>query len=153
MKHNEFLEKEYDKFFTHIEKNDFTEKKQITTFIKWLFDKGFLDNMSDKDFEWFYEETDRIYLPLLTNHKITIGIDYWDLDRQRKYCRVGIDPSNCFNKISSCSIIERFPINSKREEKQFYKLLETLLDKKSNISKDWFRVASSSWYGSYHNYE
>ena len=150
MKHNDFIKTEYDKFFNHVDALDFTEKKQIVTFLKWCFKNRFFDNISDEDFEYFYEDTECLRLPLLRTKDITIGVDYWtSLDKRDNYCRVGIDPTRCFNKISQCSIVMHFPITSKREEKRFYDLLNTLLDKKSTISKEWFQCASSEWYGAY----
>lgn len=155
MKHIDFIENEYEKFFTHIEDLDFTENGQITTFVKWCFDNGFLDNMTEFDFDWFYSCSDCINLPLLKNHGVAICIEYWagndiHTGKPYRYCRVGVDPAKCFDKTSKCSILMYFPM-TKRAEKAFYKLLNGILDKSSNISREWFNCACSSWYGSYFN--
>jgi len=142
MKRSEFLEKEYNKFFSHVEELDNTKDRQILRFLEWCFEKGFLDNIEEKDLEYFYEENERLDLPFLTNHKITIGIEEWPSGT----VRVGIDPTACFNKTKDSSIYVKFPM-TKRYEKTFYKTLEAILDKKSNISKNFFKVAGSSWCG------
>lgn len=117
---------------------------QLLQFLQWLYDNDFLRNLTQFDYECLMDEDfDYLSLPILRNHKIAIGIDIWD-----GFCRIGIDPSECFNKTNQCSIIARFPL-SKREEKRFYNTLEKLLDKKTDYSKDWFRQASKSWYGSF----
>lgn len=117
---------------------------QLLQFIQWLYDNDFLRNLTQFDYECLMDDDfDYLSLPILRNHKIAIGIDIWD-----DFCRIGIDPSECFNKTSQCSIVARFPL-SKREEKRFYNTLEKLLDKKTDYSKDWFRQASQSWYGSF----
>lgn len=148
MKKSEFIEQYYGRFFTHIDELDFTKDKQISGFLMWCFDNGFLDNISEEDIEYFCEENDTIYLPLLRNHKITIGTDHIITSNYESFY-VGIDHSDCFNKVRQCSIVIRFPITSKREEKVLYKTLNAILDKKSVISKYWFNHSSTMWYGSY----
>ena len=143
MKRIEFINDHYERFFNQIERNDFTESKQITAFVKWCFEHGFLDNLTRDDLEQFYEYPDKIYLPFFKNHRITIVVDYWD-----NYCRLYIDPTSCFDKPSKCSIVMKLPM-TKRDEKAFYKLLDSILDTKSHISKEWFKNAAESFYGSY----
>lgn len=148
MKKSEFIEQYHDRFFTHIDKLDFTKDKQISRFLMWCFDNGFLNNISKEDIEYFYEENDMIYLPLLRNHKITIGTDHIITSNYESFY-VGIDPSDCFDKVRRCSIVISFPITSKREENVFYRTLDTILDKKSVVSRYWFKHSSTMWYGSY----
>lgn len=139
---NEIL---YSHFMILAEKDDIKSKSngQLLNFYNWLYENDFLRNLTQFDYDFWLIDYDGLCLPLLKNHKITIGIDVWE-----DYCRIGIDPSDCFNKISQCSILVRFPL-SKKEEKRFYNTLEKLLDKKSSYSKDWFNQASTSWHGSY----
>lgn len=147
MKRVDFVETEYGKFFNRLNTIDPTPRKQIVTFVEWCFKNGFLDNLTKQDLEDFY---DGDFLPLLKNHKITIGFDFWTFDKGDYFIRVGIDPSKYFNKVSSSSILVRFPM-SKRAEKRFYKLLNALLDTKSSISKIWFKDAGTCWYGSFYD--
>ena len=93
MKHIDFMEKEYIRFFEHVDRFDFTKNKQITKFLKWCCNNRFFDNMSNDDFLYFYENTEQLCLPLLKHNDITIGIDY--------LC--GIDP-NTSKDIKFCDI-------------------------------------------------
>lgn len=134
----------YIKMFSLVVKEDDKSKAnfQFVKFYNWLYDHDFLRNLTQFDYDFMNEEN-YLSLPILRNHKIGIGIDLWE-----NYCRIGIDPSDCFNKTKQCSIVARFPL-SKREEKMFYNTLDKILDKKSKYSKDWFRQANKSWYGSF----
>lgn len=143
MKRSEFEENEYDRFFKSVEEKDKTEGKQVTAFLKWCYDNKFMDNISDEELNFFYEEND-IFLPLLSNKDMTIGIEHYG----DKY-RIGIDPRKQFNKTGQCSILYEFPIKSKREEKQLYKTLDMLLENKSEEAKYWYKEAGSLWYGEY----
>lgn len=126
-----------------IEEDDKAKAKgQLLKFYKWLYNHDFLRNLTKFDYDFINEEN-YLSLSIIRNHKIGIGIDVWD-----NYCRIGIDPSECFDKISRCSIVARFPL-SRREERRFYNTLDKILDKRSEYSKDWFRQASTSWYGSF----
>lgn len=143
MKNRLFLdENEYNKFFTFVEKNDNTNNKQLTSFLKWCFDNGFFLNITDEDIDFCYEY-DELYLPLLKHNHITIGIDTY-----YNYARIGIDPSKCFNKTSQCSIIAQLPL-CKRDNNHFYKILNTIMDKKNPQSREWFKNANTYWYGDY----
>ncbi len=144
MKKVEFLEKEYQKFFEHVEMVDPTEKKQVVTFLKWCFEHDFLNNLSEMDLEYFYEDDQNLDLPILRNHHVVIGLESY-----AGVIHVGIDPDKAFNKTKQCSIIMEFPITSKREEQQFYKTLDILLDTKTPQSKYWFANAGHMWYGEF----
>ena len=143
MKHQDFLDTEYTKFFNSVEEKDITPKKQITTFLKWCFDKGLLDDISDKELECFYNKN-YISLPLLSNKSITVGIEPYN-----NYYYVGIDPKKCFNKTNQCSILFMLPITSKREEEQLYNTLEMLLENKSKEAKYWYKEAGHLLCGDY----
>ena len=156
MKHIDFMEKEYIRFFEHVDRFDFTKNKQITKFLKWCCNNRFFDNMSNDDFLYFYENTEQLCLPLLKHNDITIGIDYLcgidpNTSKDIKFCRIGIDPSYCFDKISKCSIVITFPITSKRKENAIYKCLNSIINRDNHISREWFKIASSCWYGTYAN--
>ena len=140
-----FLDEQYSALVKHVERYDFTGG-QIVTFFKWCFENGFMDNLTMGDLIDFYSSTDRLCLPILRKNGITIGIDSYD-----EHFRFGIDPTKCFDKVSKASVIINFPITSKREERLIYKTLDTLLDKKSKRSRDWFRCAPHSWCGEYLN--
>lgn len=141
-------ELECNKFFTYIsDEFDTTKDKQLAQFLQWCLNNGFFENITDDDIDFFYEYGS---LPLLKNHHITIGIEYWK--GYGDYALVGIDPSKCFNKTKQCSIVAKLPLTSKREEKQFYKLLDIILDYKNPFTKEWFKSASSSWFGEYRNF-
>lgn len=135
---------EYKRFFNTVEKHDNTPRKQYTKFLKWCFDNGFFNNISDENIDNYYIYE---YLPLLKNNGIYIGT-YILKDK----ATVGIDPSKCFNKISQCSIIINFPV-SKREEQRIYKLLEILINDKNKQTKAWKKEAKEYWYGSYATFE
>lgn len=147
MKNRLFLEEtEYNKFFDFVENViDGTNNKQLTRFLKWCFNKGFFDNITDEDLNFCYEANE-LSLPLLKNHHITIGIEVF---KGFEYALIGIDPSYCFNKTKQCSIVAKLPLTSKRDEKAFYKLLDSLLDNKNQQTKKWKNYAGSSWYGVY----
>lgn len=140
------IERRYDEFFATAEEKDFTKDKQLTALMKWCFDNGFLDNLTEDEINDFLDKDNACLfdLPLLKQHGITIGVDVFDT-----YARVGIDPTEVFDKISKCSIVVRMPFTSKREQARFYKLLGTLLDRKSSVSKDWHKLAGGMWYGAY----
>ncbi len=151
MKNRLFLnETEYNRFFKTVEMMDkkYIQQKngelQLVKFFKWCFDNGFLDNLTDENIDQFY-----IYksLPLLKNNGICVGMD---MGEWLKYggIKIGIDPTNCFDKTRTCSIIANLPM-SKREEDRFYRLLNRLTDKKDKQSIEWRREASADWYGSY----
>ena len=133
MKNNEINEEEYNRFFKFVDNLDNIKDKQLTKFLKWCFDNGFFENISDDD---------------LKNNGITIGIDFYG---KSETALIGIDPSKCFNKIKTSSILINLPL-SKREEKQMYKYLDKLLDKKNELSIDWRRYAKEYWYGEYRNF-
>ncbi len=145
IKNNEINEEEYIRFFKFINNLDNIKDKQLTKFLKWCFDNGFFENISDDDIDDFYEYE---YMRLLKNNGITIGIDFYG---KSETALIGIDPSNCFDKIRTSSILINLPL-SKREEKQMYKYLDKLLDKKSDLSIDWRRYAKEYWYGKYRNF-
>lgn len=90
----------YTKMFALVLKED--EKAnvngQLLKFYEWLYDNDFLRNLTKFDYNFINEEN-YFSLPILRNNKIGIGIDVWD-----NYCRIGIDPSECFDKISRCSL-------------------------------------------------
>ena len=119
-------------------------KGQLNNFFIWLYENNFLKNLEEKDFKYIIENND-LCLPLLKQNKITIGMN---IIENTNFVRIGIDPSDCFNKISSCSIIVKLPL-SKRDEKQFYTILEKLIENKSKYSKDWRKIASESWCGEF----
>ena len=136
-----------NKFFELVENADNRTKSngQLVKFFEWLYSNDFLRNLTKDDYEYMIEENE-LSLPILRNHKMAIGIDIWD-----NYSRIGFDPSDCFDKISKCSIVTRFPL-SKREEERFYSLLNKIMDKKSSTSKTWFKAASRCWYGDFCNF-
>lgn len=147
MRNKLFLSKEeYTKFFNFVENTvDNTKDKQLTKFLRWCFNKGFFDNITNEDIDDCYEYGE-LSLPLLKNHHITIGVECW---KGYDFALIGLDPSDCFNKTKHCSIVAKLPILSKREETRFYKVLETVLDKKSPLAKEWRRGASTCWNGEY----
>ena len=136
MKRKDFIKKEYDKFFAKVEELDYTETKQITTFVKWCFDNHFLDGLTREDLYYFYRDNE-LYLPIMKNQDIMIGLVYYINDK-RPVCYIGIDPADYYGCVQDCSIVMYFPITSKRVEVQFYNTINALLDKKSATSKEWF---------------
>ena len=138
------LEGEYSGIMKHVARCDFTKDGQIKTFIEWCKDKGFLDNLDYSDLIDFYKSNDHIDLPILRYNGIGIGIR-----STKDVFVVGIDPLRDFTSVSKASIIMNFPITSKREAKKFYNMLEDLLDKNTQRSKDWRREAGSMWCGAY----
>lgn len=120
---------------------DFIDNEQLAEFFKWCIEYNMMANITNEDLEDYYEYQ---CLPLLTNNGITIGIDIWE----NGTIQIGIDPTFCFDKTSKCSIIAMLPL-SKRETNRFYKLLGQVIDKKSNISKKWFKEAPACWFGSF----
>ena len=138
-------ETENKRFFTFVHRLDKTPNKQIEEFLRWCYEHGFMDYLSDADIDFCYEH-DCIALPLFKKNHICIGMNISDDGTSAK---VGIDPTRCFDKTSKCSIIAALPINSKRENKQFYKALDNLLDSNNYFTKEWFRNASTCWCGDY----
>lgn len=134
-----------------VEKKDKTDG-QLMEFIQWCYNHKFLDNLSEKDIEYSIEEKD-FYLPLLSNNKMIIAIQDFSWLGTSNKIRIGIDPSACFNKPSQCAIMAYLPFTSKREEKRFYKLLEGILDKKSNIRKDFFKKANTCFCGEFAEFD
>ena len=55
MKNNEINEEEYNRFFKFVDNLDNIKDKQLTKFLKWCFDNGFFENISDDDIDDFYE--------------------------------------------------------------------------------------------------
>ena len=147
MRRKDFINNEYNKFFAKVEKCDYTETKQITAFVKWCFDNHFLDGITREDLFYFYEDNE-LYLPLMKNGDIMIGLVYYVKDN-RPNCFIGIDPVGCYDCVSDCSIVMYFPITSKREEGRFYNTINALLDKKSVTAKEWFNREKSTWIGAY----
>lgn len=137
-----------EKFLNFVNKNTINSNKQFTDFFRWCIDHDMFANISDEDLEWCYEN-ETLDLPLLKNHGITIGANIWD----EGIVKIGIDPSSCFNKVSDSSIVAVLPLNSKRELVRFYNLLEQIFDTKSDISKKWFKEASTSWCGEFALFE
>ena len=135
-----------DKFLTFID--NCVGESQITDFFSWCIDHGMMANITDEDLEWCYENNS-LSLPLLNSHKITIGIDFWADNK----IRIGVDPSYCYNKVASSSIIAILPLKSRRNIVGFYRLLEQLLNKNTDISRRWFKDASTCWYGSFATFE
>jgi hypothetical protein len=145
MKREIFIKEYQRNFFQKINNEDFTKDKQIHRFFTWCYIKGFLDNLTEDDLNWFFAE-DGISLPLLKQHGITIGVESWT----DYYFRVGIDPSPAFNKTTQCSILVKFPISSAREETQFYVLLNALVEKKKKkYVQEWYKNAGTMFYGEY----
>ena len=147
MKRKDFIKNEYNKFFAKVEKLDYTETKQIATFVKWCFDNHFLDGLTMEDLYYFYRDNE-LFLPMMKNKEIMIGLVYYFKDK-RPVCYVGIDPIDCYDCVQDCSITMYFPITSKRLEVQFYNTINVLLDKKSAISKEWFNREKPTWTGTY----
>lgn len=122
------------------------DDKQYADFVVLLYDNGFFHNISNSDIEWNTgtdHENHEFLLGTLKNNGISIGT-YFNDDS----VLFGLDSSSCFNKTSTCSILVRFPM-SKREYKLFLMVFTKLLDTKSTFRRDWEKVASSSWCGSY----
>ena len=120
---------------------DSISNKQLADFFKWCINNDMMANITSEDLEDYYEYQ---CLPLLTNNGITIGVDICTDGT----IQIGIDPTACFDKTSKSSIIAILPL-SKRETNRFYKLLEQIMNKKSNISKKWFKEAPTCWFGSF----
>lgn len=119
---------------------------QYTDFVHVLFDNGFFHNISDSDIEWNIgtgSENHEFSLDTLKNNGISIGAYFNNND-----VLFGLDPSSCFNKTSTCSILVRFPM-SKRDYRLFLTVFNKLLDNKSTFRKAWERAAPSSWCGAY----
>ena len=137
-------EEMYNKFFSLVAATDSKTKSngQFTKFFYWLYENNFLHNISKEDYEYAIEENE-LYLPSIVYNKIKIGINIWNT-----YHCIGIDPLNCFDKTSKCSILVRFPL-SKREENRFYRLLAQLTNEKNSMRRNWLRNASTYYYGSY----
>ena len=133
-----------EKFLDFINNETINTNKQFADFLHWCINHEMFANITDDDLDWCYEEKD-IDLPLLKNHGITIGANILNDGT----VVIGIDPSSCFNKTSSSSIVTVLPLNSKRELSRFYSLLGQLFDKKTAVSKKWFKEASTSWYGEF----
>ena len=133
-----------EKFLDFVSKDTINNNQQFTDFLKWCIEHDMMANVTDEDLNYCYEN-DSLDLPLFTNHGITISADV----RVNGDVQIGIDPSSCFNKNSSSSIIALLPLKSKREITRFYKLLDKVFDKKSSVSKDWFKEAPTCWYGSF----
>ena len=131
-----------EKFMNFVQSN--TTNQPFADFLKWCIEHDMFANVTDEDLEWCYDAKE-IDLPLLKNHGITIGAYIYGNNK----VMVGIDPSACFNKTSESSIVAVLPLNSKREQVRFYDLLEQIFDKKSAVSKEWFKDASTSWYGEF----
>lgn len=122
------------------------DDKQYADFVVLLYDNSFFHNISNSDIEWNTgtdHENHEFLLGTLKNNGISIGT-YFNDDS----VLFGLDPSSCFNKTSTCSILVRFPM-SKREYKLFLMVFTKLLDTKSTFRRDWEKVASSNWCGSY----
>lgn len=137
-------EEEYTKFFNFIRGFDSSTDFQLVEFFEWCFMNGFFLNVPDEDIQYCYDEN-VLCLPLLKNNGITIGMNIYS----DSSVYVGIDPSRCFDKTSMCSILAKFPFSSKREKDRFYKLISSLLDKNSPLTKDWVKCAPTSWCGSF----
>lgn len=122
------------------------DDKQYANFVHLLYDNNFFHNISYSDIEWNTgtdTENHEFSLGTLKNNGISIGAYINDDD-----VLFGLDPSSCFNKTSTCSILVRFPM-SKREYKLFLMVFTKLLDNKSTFRKEWERAAPSSWCGTY----
>lgn len=133
------------KFLDFVSKDTtINNNQQFIDFLKWCIDHDMMANVTDEDLNYCYEN-DSLTLPLFTNHGITISANV----EVNGDVQIGIDPSSCFNKNSSSSIIALLPLKSKREITRFYKLLDKVFDKKSSVSKDWFKEAPTCWYGSF----
>lgn len=122
------------------------DDKQYVDFVHLLYDNSFLHNISDFDIEWNIgsdHEDHEFSLGTLKNNGISIGAYINDDD-----VLFGLDPSNCFNKTFTCSILVRFPM-SKRDYRLFLAVFNKLLDNKSTFRKAWEKAALSSWCGTY----
>lgn len=149
MRNKLYDEIENKRFFDFVSKKDKTPKKEITKFLKWCFDNNMMEYISDSDIDFCYQN-DCISLPLLKRNHICIGMN---IPYVGNSAIIGIDPSKCFDKVSKCSIIAKFPITSKREEEHFYKLLASLFDKTSKSTRTWFKAASICFCGNYALFE
>ena len=149
MRNKLYDEIENKRFFDFISKKDKTLKKEITKFLKWCFDNNMMEYISDSNIDFCYQY-DCISLPLLKRNHICIGINIPDTGDS---AIIGIDPSECFDKVSKCSIIAKLPITSKREEEHFYKFLTNLFDKTNKSTRNWFKEASACFCGSYALFE
>ena len=147
MKRKDFLKNEYDRFFARVEELDFTGTKQITAFVKWCFDNHFLDGITEEDLYYLYNDNN-LFLPTMIHENIMINLVYYKIG-EKPHCYIGIDPADCFNCVQDRSIVMVFPITSKRVEAHFYKIINTLLDKKSKLSKEWFSRTNKTWSGPY----
>lgn len=122
------------------------DDKQYADFVHFLYDNNFFHNISDSDIEWntgIDSKNHEFSLGTLKNNGISIGA-YFNDDS----VLFGLDPSSCFNKTYTCSILVRFPM-SKREYKLFLMVFAKLFDNKSTFRRDWEKVAAKSWCGAY----
>lgn len=147
LKRADFIKNEYSKFFTRVKELDYTKTKQITRFVEWCFDNRFLDGMTIRDLNVFYED-DCICLPRMIHSGIEILFIHYKV-KGNHVCMVGIEPGHWCGEISDCSIAMKFPFSSKREEDRFYRLLNAILDRKTATSKEWFDRKNKTWSGKY----
>jgi hypothetical protein len=124
MTHTEFIEKEYNRFFENIQYHDYTNNKQIVTFMNWCFDNNLLDNLTEKDLYNFYGESDFLNLPLLKNHSITVVIEMW-----LNSCKIGVSPTEDFTDMKNCSVLIFLPC-TEEEEQEFYKTINQMIKEK-----------------------
>lgn len=141
---NKVIENNYNAIFNHISRLPGCNE-HFMRFLKWSIDKGFFDNLTVGDLIELYGDTTSLNLPLLRKDGITIGFS----SLPEGGFKVGIDPTRWFDSVSRCSVVITFPFTSKREEKQVYSILESLLDEHSKRHRDWIRESRNSWYGSY----
>lgn len=118
------------------------ESREYQYFVNKLFAKGFFNNIPEYEIECSLEDEEIVFSEF-NNGKIQIVIEYID-DKHI----VGIDPANCFDKISKSSVIAYFPM-SKREYARFSSFFDKLTDTKSKIYRDWKKEAPSSFCGAY----
>lgn len=148
---NHIIENRYNDIMTVVYSKDSTDRKQITKFVAWLINNDFLDNLSEIDIDDFIEEacstTSTIGFPLLKRKDITVDF-YMSNDYNSSFLTFGMDPTKCWDKLNKSSIICTFPM-SKRNETLLYDRLNAIIDRKTIISKDWFKNAASSFYGAY----
>lgn len=114
------------------------ESEQICEFIEYLLNNGWKTYNETiiediKEYEVFWES--------FYKDEVEIG-----LVQSVEKLEVGIDPVSCYDKMRRCSIRATLPM-SKRDYKRFIQKLESVTQGKER--QQWFKKASSCWYGSY----
>lgn len=115
--------------------------KQTVDFLEYLHNTGFIDVVNNDDMK---DLTTPMFFTKFTHNGIKIAMMKCD-----GHTLFGVDPSNCFDKLTRSSIILKFPM-SNREYHRAFKLMFEILNKNSNLHKRWIKEAPTSWYGAFY---